>query len=86
VTELEAALGREHVVAVAATGVDPPVGLRVTGLDGVPDAPLVLPFVVVAQLLALRFSLAAGLTPDNPFPDGEVNRVVQGVTVHPLSP
>jgi tagatose-6-phosphate ketose/aldose isomerase len=41
--------------------------------------------VMVAQLLALRFSVALGLTPDNPFPDGEVNRVVQGVTVHPLT-
>lgn len=27
-----------------------------------------------------------GLSPDNPFPDGMVNRVVQGVTLHPLPP
>jgi tagatose-6-phosphate ketose/aldose isomerase len=31
-------------------------------------------------------SLARGCTPDNPFPTGEVNRVVQGVTVHALEP
>ena len=61
-----------------------PVGLRVSGLDDAGDAVLALPYVVVAQLLALRFSLDRGLTPDNPFPDGEVNRVVRGVTVHPL--
>jgi tagatose-6-phosphate ketose/aldose isomerase len=23
-----------------------------------------------------------GFTPDNPFPDGTVNRVVKGVTIH----
>ena len=37
-----------------------------------------------AQAIALRASLAHGLTPDDPFPDGEVNRVVQGVTIHGL--
>ena len=42
-------------------------------------APAWLPF---AQLYALRRSAALGLTPDNPFPDGTVNRVVKGVTIH----
>ena len=42
--------------------------------------------VVVAQLLGLAFSIALGMTPDNPFPDGSVNRVVRGVTIHPLTP
>jgi tagatose-6-phosphate ketose/aldose isomerase len=50
----------------------------------VEDAALALPFVVVAQLLGLCFSLALGYTPDNPFPNQEVNRVVQGVSIHPL--
>jgi tagatose-6-phosphate ketose/aldose isomerase len=53
-------------------------------VEDVDDVLLALPFVVIAQLVALRFSLALGRTPDNPFPAGEVNRVVQGVTVHPL--
>jgi tagatose-6-phosphate ketose/aldose isomerase len=35
-----------------------------------------------AQLYALQRSAALGLTPDNPFPDGTVNRVVKGVTIH----
>lgn len=30
-------------------------------------------------------SLQLGLTPDNPCPSGEVNRVVQGVTIYPFS-
>ncbi|MEA5668833.1 SIS domain-containing protein [Stenotrophomonas sp. MH1] len=42
-------------------------------------APVWLPF---AQLYALQRSAALGLTPDNPFPDGTVNRVVKGVTIH----
>jgi tagatose-6-phosphate ketose/aldose isomerase len=54
------------------------------GLDEQPDAALALPFLIVGQLLALHMSLALGLTPDNPFPSGEVNRVVEGVTVYPL--
>ena len=36
----------------------------------------------LAQRYALQRSLAQGLSPDNPFPDGTVNRVVQGVTIH----
>jgi tagatose-6-phosphate ketose/aldose isomerase len=85
VTELCQSIGQRHVLVVAARDTDAvPVGLRVTGLDDAGDATLALPFVVVAQLLALRSSLVRGVTPDNPFPDGEVNRVVRGVTVHPL--
>jgi tagatose-6-phosphate ketose/aldose isomerase len=53
-------------------------------VDGVDDAALALPFVVVAQLLGLFFSLELGYTPDNPFPNREVNRVVQGVSIHLL--
>ncbi|WP_295845124.1 SIS domain-containing protein [uncultured Xanthomonas sp.] len=53
--------------------------LAVAGLDDPWLAPLWLGF---AQMLALQRSAALGLTPDNPFPDGTVNRVVQGVTIH----
>jgi tagatose-6-phosphate ketose/aldose isomerase len=38
--------------------------------------------VLVAQLLGLSYSLQLGATPDNPFPSGTVNRVVQGVRIH----
>jgi tagatose-6-phosphate ketose/aldose isomerase len=43
-----------------------------------------LAYLVVAQLFALFSSVAHDCTPDNPFPDGDVNRVVKGVTIHPL--
>jgi tagatose-6-phosphate ketose/aldose isomerase len=85
--ELRAAIGSENVLVVAARdGGSSAEGdtWRIDGLDDVSDAALALPLAVIAQVLALRFSLELGRTPDNPFPDGEVNRVVRGVAVYPL--
>jgi tagatose-6-phosphate ketose/aldose isomerase len=47
-----------------------------------PDAWLAPLWLTMAQRYALHRSAALGFTPDNPFPDGTVNRVVQGVTIH----
>lgn len=41
--------------------------------------------VLPAQVLGVYRSLALGLRPDNPSPRGAISRVVQGVTIHPLS-
>jgi tagatose-6-phosphate ketose/aldose isomerase len=84
--ELKRSMRPGSVIAIAATdaGTDDPSFWVLEGLKGVDDAALALPFVVVAQLLGLCFSLALGYTPDNPFPNQEVNRVVQGVSIHPL--
>lgn len=49
---------------------------------GLADAWLAPLWLGFAQRYALHRSAALGLTPDNPFPDGTVNRVVQGVTIH----
>jgi tagatose-6-phosphate ketose/aldose isomerase len=49
-----------------------------------PDPWLAPLWLLMPQCYALQRSAALGLTPDNPFPDGTVNRVVQGVTIHPL--
>lgn len=46
------------------------------------DAWLAPVWLAFPQLLALHRSAALGLGPDNPFPDGTVNRVVKGVTIH----
>jgi tagatose-6-phosphate ketose/aldose isomerase len=81
--ELVAAVGAENVLVVSGRESG---SWLIDGVSDVDDAVLALPFVVVAQLLALYFSVELGRTPDNPFPDGEVNRVVQGVTIHPLTP
>ncbi len=39
-------------------------------------------YILFAQLLSLKKSLQLGITPDNPSPDGRVNRVVQGVRIY----
>ena len=50
------------------------------------DAWLALPLIVYCQALAFFKALQLGISPDNPCPTGEVNRVVQGVTLYPFSP
>lgn len=48
------------------------------------DDALRTPFEIVgAQLLGYHLSLSIGLNPDNPSPSGVINRVVQGVRIHP---
>ncbi len=54
-----------------------------TGLD---EVWLNFPFIIFAQMLAFEKSIQLGLGPDNPCPTGEVNRVVQGVIIHPYKP
>jgi len=44
---------------------------------------LALDYILFAQTLAVLKSLSMGITPDNPCPTGEVNRVVTGVTLYP---
>jgi len=39
--------------------------------------------IVAAQLFGYHLSLSKGIDPDNPSPGGVINRVVQGVTIHP---
>ncbi len=50
------------------------------------DLELCLVYIVFAQSLALLRSLSLGLSPDSPNAAGTVNRVVQGVTIHPCPP
>lgn len=40
--------------------------------------------LLTAQIIALYASIKLDCTPDNPFPGGEVNRVVEGVIIHKL--
>ncbi|WP_103349514.1 SIS domain-containing protein [Amycolatopsis sp. CA-128772] len=83
--ELVQSLGAERVVVVG--GDDPGEfgGARTWPVPSPPGLPLAgyaLLAVIAAQTTALACSLALGVAPDNPFPDGEVNRVVQGVVIH----
>lgn len=47
------------------------------------DVFLVLNYILIGQIFALLKSINLGISPDNPSPDGIVNRVVKGVTIHP---
>ncbi|WP_330961066.1 SIS domain-containing protein [Photobacterium sp. 53610] len=47
------------------------------------DAALCFPYLLVAQIYAFSRAVNMTISPDNPCPSGEVNRVVQGVTIYP---
>ncbi|WP_297597651.1 SIS domain-containing protein [uncultured Cetobacterium sp.] len=50
--------------------------------DSINEVFNMFPYVYFAQVFALKKSLNYGINPDNPCPTGEVNRVVQGVTIY----
>ncbi|AJR08437.1 SIS domain-containing protein [Photobacterium gaetbulicola] len=56
--------------------------ININGMDNASDVELIFPYLIIAQVYAFHHSLKLGNTPDNPCPTGEVNRVVQGVTIH----
>jgi tagatose-6-phosphate ketose/aldose isomerase len=89
--DLLAELGRDRVasrvLAVTARPIAPIAGVDtvdVPHLSEADDVDLLVPYVALAQLLAFHASLQLGLSPDRPNVAGTVNRVVQGVTIHPL--
>lgn len=45
----------------------------------------VFPYLMTAQLLAFKKSYSNGINPDNPSPNGIINRVVKGVAIYPYS-
>ncbi|WGX74548.1 hypothetical protein QJS64_10055 [Paraclostridium bifermentans] len=49
------------------------------------EALLPLQQIIFGQILSFLKSKELGITPDNPCPTGEVNRVVQGVILHDLN-
>lgn len=71
-----------HSPRPAASGHD--IALPVPAALALSDLALCLPYAMFAQSLALLRSLSIGLRPDRPHAAGTVNRVVQGVTIHPL--
>ncbi|WP_051450868.1 SIS domain-containing protein [Actinospica robiniae] len=90
VQELRASVGQDRVLTVSAGRADARVTAEshwtLPGLAEVNDDALhAVAFVVFAQFFALCCSAALQLTPDNPFPNGDVNRVVKGVIIHSLN-
>ena len=77
-----------RIIEVAAQRREPqaPDTLPVPGMSAASDIDLLWPYVAVAQLYAFNASRALGLSPDNPNKQGTVNRVVQGVRIHSITP
>ncbi len=57
--------------------------LYIPGQSRCEDIDLTFCFLIYAQIFALQESFKAGLPPDTPSASGTVNRVVQGVVIHP---
>ena len=87
ITEIRGQLGEDAVTVISTEPIPHTHGPAVVlpGLDGLDDTLVALPYLVFAQYLALFTALEHGKTPDTPFPSGEVNRVVQGVTIYPMT-
>ncbi len=86
IAEIRGQLDDDAVVVVSTEPLPDGFGQAIVlpgGLDGLDDALVALPYLVFAQYLALFTALEHGKTPDNPFPSGEVSRVVKGVTIYP---
>ncbi|MBS4538117.1 SIS domain-containing protein [Clostridium sp. D2Q-11] len=58
------------------------MGIEQSDIDQVFTA---INYIIYPQILALLKSLKLGISPDNPSPDGSVNRVVKGVTIYPYN-
>jgi tagatose-6-phosphate ketose/aldose isomerase len=80
IAEIRSQLGDDSVVVVGAGDT-----WELPGLARLGDSEAAVAYLVFAQYLALFTALEWGKTPDNPFPAGEVSRVVKGVTIHPMT-
>lgn len=87
IAEIRGQLGQDAVTVLSTEPIPAKYGPAVvlSGLAGLDDALVALPYLVFAQYVALFTSLEYRKTPDNPFPSGEVSRVVKGVTIHPMT-
>ncbi len=81
--EREGRAGGILALGARTDGVGGVESLIIPGMSDAADLEIAPLFVLFAQAFALLQSLALGLTPDRPDPAGTVNRVVQGVTIHP---
>ena len=58
--------------------------IEINGKD-VPEIYTLFNYMLFGQMFGLFSSLHLGISPDNPRPDGTVNRVVKGVIIHPYN-
>ncbi len=74
------------LAGAAHAGAGPAQSIAVQVASGATDLGLCFPYAVFAQTFAFLQSLNLGLRPDTPNARGVVNRVVQGVSIHPWNP
>ncbi|MER0123088.1 SIS domain-containing protein [Streptococcus sp. ZJ100] len=77
-----------RMVALSAdklAGTEAPNFVLAAGGSELPDVFLTFPYILFAQTFAVLTALKCDNLPDTPSPTGTVNRVVQGVTIYPLS-
>ncbi|WP_433281430.1 SIS domain-containing protein [Pseudonocardia xinjiangensis] len=84
VRELRATLPEERVISIGCRDDAGEETWSFPALGHLADATVAPVLLLAAQHVALAQSRALGLDPDNPFPAREVNRVVNGVTIHAL--
>ena len=61
-----------------------PTFVLADGGQDLPDVFLTFPYILFGQTFAIMTALKCKNLPDTPSPTGTVNRVVEGVTIHPL--
>lgn len=77
------------LLAIAGRGDGIPAGVEcilVPAMADAVDVDLLIPFIAAPQIFAFEQSLCCGRSPDRPNTTGTVNRVVQGVRIHPVKP
>jgi tagatose-6-phosphate ketose/aldose isomerase len=80
---------RRHggLLTISANGEGMPAGVErilLPAMAEAEDVDLLFPFIAAPQIFAFESSILRGLSPDKPNTSGTVNRVVQGVRIHPL--
>ena len=77
----------KRVVALSAAplkGTEAPNFVLAEGGKDLPDVFLTFPYILFAQTVSIMAAIKCKNLPDTPSPTGTVNRVVQGVIIHPL--
>lgn len=77
----------ERIVALSASqleGTEAPNFVLAEGGESLPDVYLTFPYILFAQTFSVMAAIKCKNLPDTPSPSGTVNRVVQGVIIHPL--
>lgn len=80
--EIRAQFGKQAAIVLGASGINPELVVPTIGNDAWTS----VLYVLAAQIHAIVWSDALGVNVDNPFAEGNLSRVVAGVTLYPFAP